>query len=560
MTSYFSRIGLGWKLTLLNVASLLLLAVVLTGMMIIEVRSSMERQAIIRQASNVAVAWDVLRAKGGDFAIKDGKLTVGDLVLNDDEAMVDHIHDLVGGVATIFQNDVRVATNIKQADGKRSTGTKLAQGPAWQAVFQQHQSYQGIADILGHPYYTRYEPIFDHSGAVIGCLFVGLAQSEFLSTIDALTLQVIQASVVITLLLGAIAAWVNKRSFKALAKVQSILAKSVGGDLSGEVPYLDRQDEIGQMAAAVQIFRDRATEVERLQSEQERNKAAAAEDRKRALNQMADSFEARVMDVVRMVSSSSTELQTTAQSMSSAAAQATTQATTVAAAAEQATTNVQTVAAAAEELSSSITEISRQVTESAHISTEATEETARANSMIQGLAIAADRIGEVVQLITGIAAQTNLLALNATIEAARAGDAGKGFAVVAGEVKNLANQTGRATEEIEQQIASVHEETRRSVEAIKGIATVIDQVRQISSGIASAVEQQGAATQEIARNVQQAAQGTQEVSHNIGGVTQSAATTGAAAEQVLLSAGNLASNSEKLREEVTRFLTEVRAA
>jgi methyl-accepting chemotaxis protein len=217
------------------------------------------------------------------------------------------------------------------------------------------------------------------------------------------------------------------------------------------------------------------------------------------------------------------------------------------------------VAAATEELSSSISEISRHVSEAAKVSTQASEETARTNTMVEGLARAADKIGEVVKLINDIASQTNLLALNATIEAARAGDAGKGFAVVAGEVKNLANQTGRATEEISSQIAAVQEETRRTVEAIRNIGSVIDQVREISSGIASAVEEQGAATQEIARNVQQAATGTQDVSANIVGISQSANDAVEGAHQILAASGDLAKNSETMRLEVTRFLDGVRA-
>jgi methyl-accepting chemotaxis protein len=165
-----------------------------------------------------------------------------------------------------------------------------------------------------------------------------------------------------------------------------------------------------------------------------------------------------------------------------------------------------------------------------------------------------------VGLINDIASQTNLLALNATIEAARAGDAGKGFAVVAGEVKSLANQTARATDDIRQQIGSVQEETKNTVAAIQGISTVVDQIRGISTIISSAVEEQMAATQEIARNIQQAAMGTQQVSGNIGGVSEMAASTGTAAQQVLADAGQMARNSEHLRREVQAFLGEVRGA
>ena len=344
-----------------------------------------------------------------------------------------------------------------------------------------------------------------------------------------------------------------------LEALTGTMRELAAGNLGVSIPGLRRRDEIGAMAAAVEVFKANGLEVLRLGKQQD-DERAAKEQRARAVEELVKHFEATAAKLAQSLSGSATELKDTAQSMSAAASQATSQATSVEAAAAQATANVETVASAAEQLTSSINEISRQVSESARISTEASEETSRTNERVQGLASAADRIGEVVKLINDIASQTNLLALNATIEAARAGDAGKGFAVVAGEVKNLANQTGRATEEIGQQIAAVQEETRRTVEAIRGISSVIDQVRQISAGIATAVEQQGAATREIARNVEEAARGTSDVSSNIGGVTESAATTRDSAGNILNAAGVLASDSETLRAEVTRFLSDVRSA
>ncbi|HLO77581.1 MAG TPA: HAMP domain-containing methyl-accepting chemotaxis protein [Magnetospirillum sp.] len=356
--------------------------------------------------------------------------------------------------------------------------------------------------------------------------------------------------------LGMVVANAIARPVNALSNCMNQLAS---GNLKAEVPNTEQRDEVGEMARAVQVFKENAVRVATLQTEQEAAKARAEAERRQGMMTMADTFESAVMGLVEGVSAKASEMQSTSRGMSVAAQQASSQATTVAAAAQQATSNVETVATAAEQLSSSISEIGRQVAEAARISTAASDETARTNTMVGGLAKAADKIGEVVNLINDIASQTNLLALNATIEAARAGDAGKGFAVVANEVKGLANQTARATEEISNQINSVQEETRRAVEAIRTIGTVIDQVRQISSGIASAVEEQSAATREIARNVQQAAQGTQEVSANIQGITQTAADTGTASQKVLGAADTLARDSENLKTEVTRFLQGVRA-
>ena len=211
-------------------------------------------------------------------------------------------------------------------------------------------------------------------------------------------------------------------------------------------------------------------------------------------------------------------------------------------------------------MTSSLREISRQVSRSTGIAGQAVEQAGRTNGTVRGLAEAAGRIGEVVGLIQSIASQTNLLALNATIEAARAGEAGKGFAVVASEVKTLATQTARATEEISAQIAAMQAVTSGAVADIQGIGGTIGEMNEITTTIAAAVEEQSAATAEISRSVGQAAAGTSEVSGNVVQVTEAAAQTGAAATQVLGASGELARQAERLRAEVERFLSGIRAA
>ena len=340
----------------------------------------------------------------------------------------------------------------------------------------------------------------------------------------------------------------------------AVMGKLAAGDRSVTIPGLDRSDEIGAMAKAVEVFKQNAVENARMTAQQEELKAKSESDRKAAMTALAQSFEASVKGVADSVATASAKMQAVATSMLGTAEQTSRQAGASAAAAEQTSTNVQTVASAAEEMSASLIEISKQVTISSQIAAQAVQDAARTNNTVGGLANAAQKIGEVVTLIQSIAGQTNLLALNATIEAARAGEAGKGFAVVASEVKNLATQTARATDDIAAQISAMQAATAEAVEAIKGISATITQMSEIATTIASAVEEQNAATGEISRSVTQAASGTREVTTNVVEVQQAATQTGGMAGQVLDAAGELSREVKTLSSTVDDFLRGVRAA
>jgi methyl-accepting chemotaxis protein len=373
-----------------------------------------------------------------------------------------------------------------------------------------------------------------------------------------LSLAVALLAAAVTLLLAAI--WIVVAGVtRPIQRLTAAMGVLVAGDTKIDVPGRGRVDEIGRMADSVEVFRANMEETERLRAEQ----AAREEADRKALESraaVAGAFAAEVGKIVQTLAAQATELEAAATSMSATAEETNRQSTEVASASEEASANVQTVAAAAEELSASIAEIGRQVVQSNNIARSAVVQVEHTNTSVQSLAESADKIGSVVKLITEIAGQTNLLALNATIEAARAGHAGKGFAVVASEVKTLATRTARATEEISVKIAEMQSATEVNVAAIAGIGKVIGDIDQLSTATAGAVQEQSATTQEIARNVQQAAAGTMQVSAGIAVVNKAASDTGAAATQVLNSAGELSKQSETLRAEVDKFLAELKAA
>ncbi len=391
-----------------------------------------------------------------------------------------------------------------------------------------------------------------------------LGAGAYLEDLDAKLKPVIWALGIATLVIAVISggiAWLIGRSIsRPLGQLGSRMRALADGALDGDIPGIERGDEVGAMAATVQIFKDNALRIRGLEKVEAETQARAAAERRAAMESIASDFERSVKSIVSSVSTAAADMQTTAQSMTATASDASARAATVGAASESASNNVGTVAAAAEELSSSVTEISRQVTRSSEIASKAVGDAERTNSTVQALSTGAEKIGEVVKLIHSIAAQTNLLALNATIEAARAGESGRGFAVVASEVKALANQTAKATEEISAQVAAMQASTSEAVVSIGGITGTIAQMSEITVSIATSIDQQGDATREIARNIQSVAAGSNEISAHIGGVTSAASATGLAASDVLSNARELDNQSGMLRAAVDEFLAKVRAA
>lgn len=383
------------------------------------------------------------------------------------------------------------------------------------------------------------------------------AAAEVVSVAQFMVSAMVAVLAIIAISLMVIIVRTVTRPIKQMTAAMQTLAD---GDTAVEVPALSRQDEIGEMAGAVQVFKENAIRVGEMEKEQAAAAEQAAERKRQEMNQLADDFDDSVGQIVGVVGDAASDMQSTATTMSGIAEQTVEKSERASSASENAATNVAAVAAAAEEMATSIQEISRKVTQSTTIVDRAVSSVAQTTENVRTLDQAANRIGEVVTLIQSIAGQTNLLALNATIEAARAGEAGKGFAVVASEVKNLATQTGNATEEISTQINDVQSQTSEVVNAIEEISRVMNEVNEISASIAAAIEEQGASTSEISRNVQIASTITDDMKQDMAQVLSASQESGAASTQVLSVSGELASQAEQLKAKVHKFVETVRAA
>jgi methyl-accepting chemotaxis protein len=235
-----------------------------------------------RLKQNLHAAELIVNPNREDYTVRDGKLRLGDHILNGDRTSVDAVVSAFGGVSTIFQGDMRIATNIKKSDGSRAVGTKLAPGPVYDAVLRDGQPYYGSTKVLGKDFVAAYEPLKDAAGKTIGILFVGIEKTEFNKTfVDAAIFAGI-AGLILAIFCAGIGMLSFRKLFAPFKPLSELMEDARSGKYTADVPFTERSDEFGTLSRVILEFNKAMKLQETERAANESAKIAAAEEQKRA--------------------------------------------------------------------------------------------------------------------------------------------------------------------------------------------------------------------------------------------------------------------------------------
>ena len=536
--SLINRLSISTKIAILCVLAIGMIGMVNLFAMHTLLRAEAERLGVERQESNMRVAWEVLRAAGPLHQDGD-KLKAGGTVLDGDTEIVDRITTLTGAGATVFNGGLRVASSVKTGDGRRTVGSRLPAGPIADAVLKQGKPYRGEVEFQDQRYLVAYDPILGPDGRAIGALYVGVAQGRLRQHARRPCPGWSGARRPRGVDRGRASFFAMRLLLAPLTRLSAVMARFAADQLDEEVPGLDRGDEVGAMAASVQVFRDHALKVRAMRAEEERLEDVHREEVRAAIRGMADKVEGQTRKAIETVTGQTNEMRDATAGLHCRRQQHGRQrARQMAETSSHALETVQVAAEATGQLTRSIDRITGQVGDAADAARLAVESTHHAAEVIRTLAGVATEIGGIVGMIRSVASQTNLLALNATIEASRAGDAGKGFAVVASEVKSLSRETERSTDLIGDLISRIQAAARDADAAVEKVGETIAAVDGIAGSIALAMADQSKATPKSAINMEETARATRQVAGHVDALTSDCHRTDSLAESSKSAAAN----------------------
>jgi len=529
--------------TILTVGGMMLLAIATFFVADRALTQRAAQTAEQRQEVNMRVAWSVLHHYGSDFRVDGEDLYVGDHKLNNWDEPVDEVKRLVGGTATIFRGDMRVATNVMKPEGGRAVGTPLARNAAYETVLDKGQTYRGKADILGKPFFTAYDPIKDASGKTIGILFVGIPESDVMGAVGGARWTLALSAAVISVLVAGAAWYAGRRMFSPLVQMTEAMRALAAGKVDIAIPAHAATDEIGAMAEALQHFR--TSEIARQQAEtRDRQAQAEREHAMEALGQalakiaggdltadIGHDFPADYEKLATNFRTAIGSLRELIGTVLEGTASIRTGSQEIASASEDLARRTEANAASLEETAAAITQMNQRIdatATAAGVTVERADQAigvvgsgrSTADEAVQAMSRVSDSakgIDSVIEGLDKIAFQTRVLAMNAAVEAGRAGEAGRGFAVVADLVSALAMRAEEEAKRARDQLTVTQSEVvvaRGAVErvdsALAAIVDTVGEVHQLLGSMAADNRAQSTAIREISTAIGEMDRATQQ--------------------------------------------------
>ena len=483
----------------------------------------------------------------GDWNIKDGALYKGEVKFDDADEVVDSLAQVTGGKVTIFKGDTRVATNVKDASGKRQVGTKASQAII-DAVLTKGENFVGTANVVGEEHHAAYRPLKNSSGKIVGMLFVGVSVHTMDDVTGSLVTAIIITMVVIVVVSAILANFGVGKMLGTLDEVVQAMEKIADGDLRISDLEVKSQDEIGTLAKEINDMKHKLKGILAKIVTSSEQVASSAEELTASTQQGANAIEHMANSASEMSAESDEQMNTVVilnEKLKNMHEKV-----------EEISKNTVAMDYVAMRSAKSTVLGQEQMSTATKIIHHISDQVYKSVEVVSNLGKHSDEIGEIVKTISAIADQTNLLALNASIEAARAGEHGRGFTVVADEVRKLAEQSGIAASNIAQLITNIQRETAYAVKSISsGTEGVKDGVAAVTTAD-EAFKKIGVEVENLTLNVAKSTTGIDVLNTSSDDIAKAVNHT----QEITQKTNNTATSISAIAEEQTAMINEIAAS